>query len=147
MLEKFLRKVSSLLFTSNLHPNSYEIALELQRFLDANPTGAISPEKTTKSKTEIFTKAIQCYCARIFLLPQLDSLIVQFIENCRANSPTNAQLIAMVNAKGHEELKRSAEQVSERSREKATVDPVIRLFLSFFEFSHWRCHASDLDRP
>ena len=79
-LEKFLRKISTLVYTSNLHPSSREIMLKIQEFLQCDIQIGRNIERKREDKLR---RAVQCYTARVFLLPVLDILVGQFVAGVK----------------------------------------------------------------
>ncbi|GMH64646.1 hypothetical protein TrRE_jg6834, partial [Triparma retinervis] len=112
-LEKFLRKISTLVYTSNLHPKSREIMHAMQEFLAC---GEQEFKVSDRSRSAALRRAVQCYTARVFLLPVLDILVAQFVAGVKGSLPTNAQIVNMCKQPERGSLKAATAEGLERVR-------------------------------
>ena len=107
-LEKFLRKVTTLMYTSNLHPNSGPIMQAVQSFLGCQNMHFDVTDDRLLTPYHCLRRAVQCYTARLFLLPILDITVTRFVESTKSCMPNNSQIVALVKTNRREELKRAA---------------------------------------
>ena len=122
-LERFLRTLSGIVYTGNIHPRLQEVAIHLQSFLgcdtrlDNTDNNSIVMEKHVAMNASKFIRkmkessslgtiqdigmllllkrSIQRYTNRIFLLPITEQLVSQFIDGMKAKLPSASQMNAM----------------------------------------------------
>ena len=102
--DKFLRKVTSLWYTSNLHPSFPEVQSSIQSFL-STPTSFPPPPPPTSSGPHL-------YLLRVLQLPVFSLLLKTFTASLLSRSPTPATVIKHVAQNTRQDLKTAAEGVT-----------------------------------